>query len=334
MNLARHSLISRLLGLESLKIYIQVFLLLGLSELIVGRVFLHVPALSSILLSLVSIIMNFEALIEFPILMSLTYFFWKNRNSYLTSFLFGLSSALLILVVLLQLFSILLLSVEILWLAFASVAFTTILFASAKRIFAELKEKKPSTVALVAFLVLVDATYFCFYIYLASFNLFTYWKIKIPEPLALFSLAQNLILFDSLALFFYALLVPSIKFLSDRRFLVKVALIPSIVVALLLAFLVAMPTGSRFDMAEIIALVLIMWGFTVAKSQIPIYIVMLWFFLVAALLLREKGQATRNFINVQEFIAAFLMFFAGFLNTSPYLLMGAIAVILFSGEIT
>lgn len=334
MSSTSSSTISSVFSSKSLRTYLQLLLLLSFLEFIVGRIFLHVPQLSSILLFLTSIIMNFEALIEFPILISFIIIFWKNRNSYAASVLFGLSSVLLFLITLLHFFSALGLSAEIPWLYFVLIALATILVASAKRILAETKGRKLSNLILIIFLVLVDATYLSVYIYLSSFNLSAYWRIAVPEPLAFFSFAQNLVLFDSLALFFYALLVPRENFNSGRTLLFKVAFIPSIVVALLLAALVAMPTGSRFDMAEIISLMLSMWGFAVAKSQISMYIVMFWFFLVAALLLRENGRATRKFIHTQEFMAAFLMFFAGFLNTSPYLLMGVIAIILFSGEIT
>ncbi len=334
MNSTRYSSVSKVFGSESLKIYLQLLLILGFLEFIVGRIFLHVPQLSDILIPFTQIVLNFEALIEFPVLISFLYFFWKNRSSYATSVLFGLSSVLLFLITLLHFFSLLDLNAEILWLYFTLFALATILAASTKRIFAEIKERKLSNLILIAFLVLVNATYLCAYIYLSSFNISSYWGIYIPEPIVFFSFAQYLLLFDSLILFFYAMLVRPQSLTSNRKLLFKVILIPSIVVALILSALVAMPSGSRFDMAEIIALMLSMWGFAVAKSQISIYIVMFWFFLVAALLLREKGQATKKSIHTQEFIAVFLMFFAGFLNTSPYILMGVIAVTLLSSEMT
>ncbi len=319
---------------ESLKVYLQVLLFLGFLEFILGRIFLHVAQLSDILLPFTLIVMNFEAVIEVPILISFIYIFWKNKSSYLVRVLSGLTSFLLVVTILL--YSFLLVGIqtsEVLWLCFLFVALATIFAASAKGVFAEIKRRNPSNSTFIVFLVLTNLTYLCLYVYFSSFNLSTYFGIEVPEPTAFFRLAQSLILFDALVLFFYALLVPCENFRFDRKLLFKVVLLPSTVVALLLIASVAMPTGSRFDMTEIIALVLSMWGFAVPQPQIFLYVIVFWFFLTAALLLREKGQRAKNNIHVQEFIAALLLFFAGFLNTSPYLLMGVIAVILFSNKV-
>lgn len=329
------SQISDVFDSKSLKIYLQVLLFLGFLEFIVGRIFLHAPQLSDILLPFTSTVMNFEAIIELPILISVAYIFWKKKNSYTATVLLGLSSFLLVVITLLYFFSLAgMQTSEILWLYFLFVALATIVAASAKRIFAEIKTRRPANFILIVFLALATLTYLCVYIYFSSFNLATLFGIEVPEPITFFSLAQNLILVDALVLFFYALFAPCENLRFDRRLLFKVFLLPSTVVAFLLIALVAMPTTSRFDMAEIIAMVLSMWGFAISKPQVFLYIIMFWFFLVAALLLREKGQKSKHSIYTQEFIAAFLIFFSGFLNTSPYLLMGVIAVILFSSEIT
>ncbi len=327
--------ISSVLDFESLKIYLKVFLFLGFLEFVIGRIFLHAPQLSNMLLLSTLIIMNLEALMEIPILISFLYILWKDKNSHVTTVLFGLSFVLLGVAILLYFFSFAGVQVSgVLWLYFLFVALATIFVASAKRIFAEMKERRPSNFLLIVFLALVNLTYLCVYIYFSSFNLSTYFGINVPEPITLFYFAQNLILIDALVLFLYALSTSYDTLRLGRKLLFKVFLFPSIIIALLFIALVAMPTGSRFDIAEIISLVLSMWGFAVPKSQVFIYIIMLWFFLVAASLLREKGQETKHGIYTQEFIAAFLMFFAGFLSTSPYLLMGVIAIILFSGKMT
>ncbi len=335
MNFSDSSIISKVFGSESLKIYLRVLLFLVFLELIIGRIFLHVPQLSGILLPFTLTVMNFEAIIELPILISLVYIFWRGRNSYSATVLLALSSVLLFVTTILSFSSLAgMRASEILWLCFLFVALATIFAASTKRILAEIRGKKPSNFVLLLFLVLVNLTYLCVYIYFSSFNLSIYFGIEMPEPIMFFTLAQDLILADALVLFLYSLLVPSKNLSFSRRLLSKVFLLPSLVVALLVIALVLMPTGSRFDVAEIIALMLSMWGFAVAKTRVLLYIIIFWFFLVATLLLREKGQDTKRSIHTQEFIGAFLIFFAGFLNTSPYLLMAVIAIILFSSKIT
>lgn len=325
---------SRIFGSESLKIYLQTLLLLGFLEVIIGRGLLHAPQLSDILLPFTLSIINFETIIEVPILISFTYLFWKNRGSYAAAVLFILSSILLGMMILLYYFSLAnIQSPGFLWAFFLFLSLTAILAASSRRIFNNLKERKPSTFILTVFLVLESLTYFCIYIYFASFSFTTYFGIEMPETITLFSLAQNLIPIDALVLFFYALFAPCKNLNLNKRLLLKILFLPSLVVALLLIAQVVMPTASRFNMQEIIALVLSMWGFAIRKGQIFLYTIMFWFFLVATMLLKERGQKSGYTLYTQEYVASFLIFFAGFLNTLPYLLMSVIANLLFAGKI-
>ncbi len=321
---------------KSLNIYLYVLLFFGFLDLIVWRIFLHLPGMSPTLVPVVSFINNFEAIVQVPILVSFIYVLWKKKNSNAARILSGFS--LILLVTMIPLYYFALANIQapaILWPSFLFIALATIFTASAKRIFAVInKSRSISNFILVIFLALATLTYISIYFYFISLNLISHFGIGISSPVALFALAQNLLLVNALGLFLYSTTAPCKNLRFDRKMMLKVLLLPSLIVFLLLGALLAMPTGSRFDMPQIIALILSMWGFAIPKSQVFLYSIMFWFFLVAALLLKEKARISKQRIYSQEFIAVFLMFFSGFLDTSQYLLMGVIAIILFSTEMT
>lgn len=321
---------------KSLNIYLYVLLFFGFLDLIVWRIFLHLPGTSATLVPIVPFINNFQAVVQVPILVSIIYVLWKKKNSNAARIISGFSFILLVTMIPLYYFSLASIRTPaILWVSFLFIAPAIIFTASAKRIFAVInKSRSISNFILVIFLVLATLTYIAIYFYFISLNLISHFGIRISEPVTLFALAQTLLLGDTLVLFLYSTTAPCKNLRFDRKIMLKVLLLPSLIVFLLLGALLAMPTGSRFDMPQIIALILSLWGFRVPKLEVFLYPIMFWFFLVAALLLKEKARISKQHIYSQEFIAVFLMFFSGFLDTSQYLLMGVIAIILFSTEMT
>jgi hypothetical protein len=325
------SSISRAFNFDSLSMYLRALLFFGFMEIVLGRGFLHMPQISDILLPVVSSIISFEAVVEVPILVTFVFILWRRRDSVVSRILMSLIVVTLMVVVVLYYFSLSgSAAPAILWVSFVLLALATIVVSAVKRVSAAGNEDGGlSRLVLLGFLVLAALTYAFVYGYNLSLSLVSHFGIRlISEPVRLFALAQNLLVADALLLFLYSLSAPCGGFSFNRKVLFKVLVFPSLLVLLLLVASVVMPSGSRFDMVQIISLMLTMWGFAISKPQVFLYLVMFWFFLVGALLLREKGRASSVFF--QEFVGVFLMFVGGFLLLSPYMLMGVIAFILFS----
>ncbi len=329
------SLILKAFNSDSLTMYLRALLFAGFIEIILGRGFLHMPQISALLLPIVLSIMSFEAIVEVPILVAFVHIFWERRDSVVSKILMGLIAVTLVAVVPLYYFSLSgIVMPTILWASFILLVLATIVVSAVKRISTDKDGAgNLSRFTLGVFLISAALTYVFVYGYSLSLSLASHFGIPlIFEPVILFALAQNLLIVDALLLFLHSIFAPCEGFSFNRKLLLKVLVLPSVLVFFLLAASVAMPSGSRFDMVQIVSLVLVMWGFAISKPQVLSYLVMFWFFLVGTLLLREKGRLTK--IYFQEFVAVFLMFVAGFLNLSPYMIMGAIAFILFSTSFT
>lgn len=316
---------------DSLSMYLNALFFFGFMEIVLGRGFLHMPQISAMLLPVVLSIMSFEAIVEVPILVSFVYVLWKKKDSAISKILVGLIIVTLVVVFPLYYFSLSRIGMSpLLWVFFVLLILATIAVSMVKRISTVGNEQgNLFRFTLWSFLISAALTYAFAYGYNLSLSFASHLGILlVSEPIMLFALAQNLLIADALLLFLHSIFSPCEGFNFNRKMLLKVLVLPSFLVLTILAATVAMPSGSRFDMLQIVSLVLSMWGFAISEQQVVLYIVMLWFFLVGALLLREKGRASG--IYFQEFVAVFLMFVAGFLNFSPYMLMGMIAFILFS----
>jgi len=325
------SSIVKVFNSDSLGVYLKALLFFGFMEIVLERGFLHMPQISDVLLPIVFSIKSFEVIIEGPILVTFVYILWKQKDSVASKILAGLIAIILITVISLYYLSLSKITTPVtLWMFFVLLTLSIISVSAVKRIWAvRNKGGFLSRFFLLVFLVLAVLTYAFAYGYNLSLNLASHFEIRlISEPVMLFAWAQNLLLANALLLFLYSIFAPCEGFSFNRKLLLKVLVLPSLLVFLLVVASVAMPSGSRFDMLQIVSLVLTMWGFAISKQQVFLYFAMLWLFLVAALLLREKGKMSN--IYFQEFVAVFLMFFAGFLNIPPYMLMSVIAFILFS----
>ena len=316
---------------DSLSMYLRALLFFGFMEIVIGRGLLHMPQISGILRPIDQTIRSFEAIVEVPILVSFVYILWGKKDSVISKILMGLIAGTLISVVPLYYFSLSdIATPAILWVFFILLTLATIVVSAVKRISTVRSENGSlSRFSLWGFLVLAVLTYVLVYGYNLSQILVSHFGIRLAfEPVMLFDLAHILLVADVLSLFFYSIFAPCRGFSLNRKVLLKVLVLPSLLVLLFLVASVAMSSGSM-TLVEIVSLVLNMWFFT---SNLPVflYAVMFWFFLVATLLLREKGHVSK--IYFQEYAAVFLMFVAGFLILSPYMLMGVIAFILFSSS--
>jgi hypothetical protein len=183
-----------------------------------------------------------------------------------------------------------------------------------------------------AFLASLLFSYILAYYYEMSVVLASHYSLQLIEPVALFSLSQRLLILNSVLFFAYALSKSRTSLRFNRGLFVRVLLAPTIMVAVLLAALVAMPTGSRFDMPQIVAMMLIfILGFAIPKLLIYAYVIAFWFFLVGVLLLAEKGRFSNDQTSRQDSSGILLVFFGGFLlSLLQYLLMGAVGMLLLS----
>jgi len=312
---------------QSLRLYLNIFLILLLMDFALGRVLQRVYSPFATVGLVVS---TFAILLEFVILISLFFIFYGQKGSILTK----LTAGMVILVTFLAgtisyVTFIDKSSPPEVSLLFKIVSLLTIASAIFQKIHSEKLEKGRRVVSYIAFSALLTSYIFAYY-YQIAVILASHYLLASPFYAEVFQIGQYMLLVAFFFLFAYSISVPCRNFIMNLRIFSKTALIPTLLLGpplLATIFYFRVTQYLAMLMAEIL-------GFAFSRIEVAFFMLSVWFLFTGILILREKGHLSKTGHLGRESMALAIVFLGGFLfGFVYYFLIGVLGALLLSAPI-
>jgi hypothetical protein len=181
--------------------------------------------------------------------------------------------------------------------------------------------------SLGAFLIFLLLSFLFPFYYRMYLILGTVISTPLPFGIVAYQAGIYSVMATTFAFFLYALSAPSPGFTLNYRNFVKVALLPTLLVAPVLYGLV-----TSFFITQIFTMVIVMsTDLALSLSFVRVLVLLYWFLLTAILILLVKGHYSTNKLLLQEAIGLVFIASAAFLFNYPhYVMLGTAGVLLFS----
>jgi len=310
------------LGEQSLRLYLNLFLILLLLDFVLGRVLQRVY---SPFATVGIAVTTFANLLEFVILFSLAFIFFRQKGS---------SSARLISAMVLLVIFVAATISYVTFIATSSPPEISLLFkfvslliiglAIFQRMHSEKLEKNRRFVSYVAFSALL-LSYALVYYYQIAVTLVSHYLLAIPFYVEAFGLGQSLLLVAFFFIFIYSISVPCENFKINPRIFSKTTLIPTLILGPLL-----LATIFYFRVTQYLAMLMVeILGFAFSRVEIGFFILSVWFLFTGILILREKSRLSKAGHLSRESMALAIIFLGGFIfGFVYYFLIGVIGALL------
>lgn len=305
-----HSLPQNLFGPTSLRAYVGLFLASLLVEFTFGRT---LQRLYSPFLSVGRIAAILGTLLEFLIIISLIYVIVRSHPPFIAMVIPPLLLAQLVLggYALGAPFVGGTLPLEF-SLLFQSAVLATVSLIILHRIASS--PRKQGERLFFAFLTVMLLSFVLSYYYRFSTIVTSNYLAQPPFYMESWWLAQMMLILGPFALMAYSLEVPCKGFRLTPSILLKTLLIPSMLLVPIITGMLLIPRMRQY-VAMYLAEIL---GLTFSRTEAVFYIVSLWFYLAAVLILWQKGRIQRDEAHLQDSLALSILFFGGLIFQFTY----------------
>jgi len=321
MNVSRFE---QFFGEQSLRLYVNFFLILLLIDFVLGRI---LQRIYSPFATVGVVVATFANLLEYVVLVLLALQLYRKRGS-------PVAKIISIMVFIVAFLALTISYVTFLGapsppelsLMFFFVSLFIIVFAISQRMYSEKLVNSRRLIPYIAFSVLLLSYVFAYYNQIAV-KLASHYLVVAPFYLEAFQMAQYLLLTAFFFVFIYSISVPCENFKMNLRIFSKTALIPTLILGPLL-----LATIFYFRVTQYLAMLMVeILGFAFSRVEIGFFILSVWFLFTGILILREKSRLSKARYLSRESIALAIFFLGGFIfGFVYYFLIGVIGALLLS----